>query len=99
MKTIYLIAALVMLAGCERVPEGVQQPVNAPPQEITLAVSERFQVQRVQRFRDFTAYNNERGIFVITDKKTGKEYIGISGVGIAETGDHSSGKTRTADER
>jgi hypothetical protein len=39
------------------------------------------------------------GIYRIVDSKTGKEYIGISGVGISENGSHSSGKSSMSDER
>lgn len=37
--------------------------------------------------------------YIITDTKTGTEYIGVSGIGITETGSHQAGKARVADER
>lgn len=71
---------------------------NIPRQEITIT-PERFTVVQVGIFRDELAYGSRRGIYVITDRKTGKEFFGVSGVGISETGSHSNGKTSTSDER
>ena len=84
------------LVGCE---------VQAPPQKkITmLEQSERFQVDRVASFEDRLAYEDVRGIYIIRDLQSGKEYVGVSGVGISEIGSHlrSSGKYSHAiqDER
>ncbi|HCJ5492477.1 TPA: hypothetical protein NUW79_003117 [Escherichia coli] len=59
-------------------------------------------------YKDSLAYDGERGIYTITDNKTGKEFVGVSGVGIAELGSHSethtdsNGKSQTTivtDER
>lgn len=57
------------------------------------------QVTRIGVIKDNIAYGDIRGIYRIVDTKTGKEFIGVSGVGIAETGSHSTGKTSTTDER
>ena len=89
-------AACLSLAGCEN-----QVP---PPKKIaTLERSERFQVDRVSIFEDLLAYGDKRAIYVIRDLQTGKEYVGVSGVGISEIGSHlrSSGKHSYAapDER
>lgn len=61
--------------------------------------SNRFKVVRVAVFYDDIAYGQHRAIYEITDTKLNKEFIGISGVGISETGSHSGGKTITPDER
>jgi len=45
------------------------------------------------------AYKKLRGIYEIIDNKTGKKYLGVSGVGISEVGSHSSGKNSARDER
>ncbi|MDK4687856.1 hypothetical protein [Kingella negevensis] len=37
-----------------------------------------------------TAYGNKRGVYVIKDSDTGREFVGISGVGIAELGSHAN---------
>lgn len=48
---------------------------------------------------DDLAYDNRRGIYVVTDTETGQQYIGVSGIGVTELGSHLSGKTRASDER
>jgi hypothetical protein len=60
---------------------------------------ERIKIVRTAVFRDDLAYNSVRGVYIITDTQTGKEYIGISGVGISETGSHRAGKSSVSDER
>lgn len=59
----------------------------------------RIKVERVGVISDGLAYGDRRGLYVITDTTTGAEFIGVSGVGIVETGSHQVGKTRTRDER
>lgn len=59
----------------------------------------RFVVRRVDVVVDSVAYNGKRGVYVITDTKTGAEFVGVSGVGISELGSHRSGKTTVTDER
>jgi hypothetical protein len=61
--------------------------------------TDRFSVECVGILDDPIAYGNRRGIYVIKDRNTGKEYIGLSGVGISEVGSHMAGKTRVSDER
>ena len=60
---------------------------------------QRFEVTRENVFRDDLAYENKRGIYIILDKETGKEYIGVIGIGISELGSHQVDKTRVKDER
>ena len=48
----------------------------------------RYGVKRVAVFEDSLAYEGKRGIYEITDNKTGKVYFGISGIGITELGSH-----------
>lgn len=88
MKKLILLSAMVLTAcdfGSTRVESDARQkmPVN---------VNDRVQVVKIQEFRDDLAYENVRGIYVITDKDTGKEYIGVSGIGITDTGRHGCGK-------
>lgn len=89
MKRISVILC-VLLASCS--PEATQSIKTEPD-------SSRVKIERIGVFYDDIAYRGTRGIYVITDSTTGKEFIGISGVGITETGSHSSGKTRIQDER
>lgn len=74
------------------VTQGTQEP--APTQD-----GRRITVERIGVVADSLAYGNRRGVYVIRDNKTGTEFIGVSGVGIAETGSHRSGKTSVSDER
>lgn len=79
-------------------PEVVE--MKTPPKAETQG---RFQVERVGTFSDSMSYNGKRGIYVVKDAQTGREYVGVSGVGIAEVGSHTSmcGKLSctTIDER
>lgn len=59
----------------------------------------RINVTFIGKFVDDLAYDNVRGIYIIKDNDTGKEFVGISGIGISELGSHASGKDRIKDER
>lgn len=67
--------------------------------ETALSGTGRVSVTRIGIFSDELAYGDRRGVYVIVDHKSGKEYIGISGVGISETGSHNVGKSNVSDER
>lgn len=90
-----LFLIVILLAGCGPTPDTELQRV--PPMKP--AIGPRFSVSRVGVFRYEIAYDEVRGIYVIVDSQTGKEYVGVSGVGIAETGSHQAGKTQHEDER
>lgn len=101
-----IVAAL--LAGCnEQSPPSVPlqkmtaatRELSGDPQEIWVPSTGRFQVRRADVFRDDLAYGGKRAIYILIDLKTGREYVGVSGIGLSETGVHSSGKTSTSDER
>lgn len=64
-----------------------------------LAPTGRFELRRVQTVADGLAYDNERGIYLLIDRETGREYVGVSGIGIAELGRHQVGKGSIEDER
>lgn len=100
-KTIaFTLALCALLAACspDTDMEMSKRSVNAPA--VTKAEnSPRVTVERIGVFRDELAYGERRGVYVIRDAATGKEYIGVSGVGIAETGSHQSGKVFAGDER
>lgn len=83
-----IIGLFLLLAGCDQSPQPVQI-------ESTVDTDfGRFSVTQVARFNDSDAYNSSRKIFLIRDKQTGSEYVGVSGVGISEVGTHaqSNGK-------
>lgn len=90
----------LLLAGCGPDPDmTMSEKQRRYAQDVPVSDAPRVKVTRIGVFRDDLAYGNKRGVYVITDTATGKEYIGISGVGISETGDHQVGKGRNADER
>jgi hypothetical protein len=92
-KTIMMALLALTLSACgERRPEPGEQPMP-------IVSESRVRVERIATFRDDVAYNHERGVYVIKDMKTGQEFIGVSGIGISETGSHQSGKTTARDER
>ncbi|MHA1180944.1 hypothetical protein [Enterobacter ludwigii] len=86
-KICLLISAILPLSACDNGPE---------PARSTMAVSsqlssdaDRIKVTKMSEFRDELAYDNWRGVYLIQDKQTGREYIGVSGIGISEVGSHS----------
>jgi len=82
------VLVTLSLCSCSSQPAAPTIPV----QESTLATDGRITVKRVATFRDRFAFNGEREILIITDTKTGKEFIGISGVGVTETREVVEGK-------
>ena len=92
--TILALAAAAFLPSCDR-------PSNNT--DLVDTTAGRFSVQRVGVFRDTLAYENQRGIYLIRDTKTEREYIGVSGIGISEIGSHTEGsgknETTVLDER
>ena len=46
--------------------------------------SKRFQVEIEGTFHDNKAYGGLRKIYIITDKVSGVEYLGLTGIGITE---------------
>lgn len=77
----------------QTVPAARPSPETAPP------TPPRFSVVRVGVFEDPIAYDQIRSIYLISDAQTGREFVGVSGIGIAETGSHAAGKGRLEDER
>ena len=94
-RRLLTLGVLAALTGC--------QPADTGPKDLTATTEPvarpRFEVIRIQRFRDNLAYTNERGIYLIKDTRTGAEYFGVSGVGISELGAHYTGKVTQTDER
>ncbi len=83
-KTQILIATCSILSGCSREPEA-DTPMLVTP----VTTSARITVTRIGIIDDPLAYGDRRGVYIITDTKTGMEYIGVSGIGISELGSHS----------
>jgi hypothetical protein len=92
-----LFAVVLGLLGCGPPASMQLQDRQAVPVEAGPAAS-RFEVSLVGTFEDDLAYGNYRGVYLILDTSTGREYVGLSGVGIAETGAHPCGKGCIAED-
>lgn len=95
--TVFLLIAVV---GCTKIEQTdpsrmVMQVPGAQP----VTPPQRVVVTRIGIFNDQLAYGDYRGVYIIKDTQTGTEFIGVSGVGIAETGSHRNGKVSVSDER
>lgn len=78
---------MVTSIGC--VPDPHQDPVVIKlNKDIPAEFGNRFQIKITSEFRDDYAYDGRRRIYILTDTKTGHEYVGISGVGISELNSH-----------
>ena len=105
MKTKIFIALALTLAfifsGCEsassKYPSVSGQVYKEEPKIISN--TSEFDLVKKQSFFDDDAYSQVRSVYVLKDKTTGKEYIGVSGIGISERGSHTSGKSTIEDER
>jgi len=94
----FLIASLLVLWACG--PDvDTQLNVSHPEAPVNMPSSPRFQVTRVGVFEDGLAYYGKRGMYVIVDNQTGREFFGVSGVGVTELGQHPVGKSYSEDER
>jgi hypothetical protein len=96
-ETFKMIPGLIGLVGiiaCSPPP-----PTKDSLDTLTTDANSRVTVTRINEFYDSLAYRSRRGIYIIVDTKTGKEFLGVSGIGISELGSHQSGKTRASDER
>ena len=94
-----VIIAALLLSACGPNPNVPMYEQEARPEGMGINTNGRFKVERVGVFEDSLAYDDRRGVYVITDTKTGQEFVGVSGVGIADLGSHQSGKTHISDER
>lgn len=113
-KLIMCLAAFMILSGCSdaeyynNTPTVMTKAVQEKPIQVENAAAlvipptrePEVEVIKISEFYDGLAYNRQRGVYRIKDKVTGKEYLGISGIGISETGSHNCGKACTSqDER
>lgn len=100
MKKALLILSFitVLFSGCDN--SEFQSVGDAKPisKEI-IKDSGRFDLKKIQTFSDTDSYNYKRSVYILIDKETGKEFVGVSGVGISELSTHTSGKTTIEDER
>lgn len=102
-----LVLLFLVISGCDRQPvQPVPQktsfdPITKNPDGTPIQQEpQRFIVERQYIFRDRLAYGDERGVYLIIDSKTGKKFVGVSGIGISELGErietiHSGKMTNT----
>lgn len=88
-----VLITFTFLTSCSERPDTPMR-IGSP-----ISSSSRVNVTRIGVIEDSLAYDSRRGIYLIEDTKTGKEYIGVSGIGISELGQHQAGKTIISDER
>lgn len=99
LTALVFVGALVVACGDEGYSDQIRaaRSVGSPSGS---SEAHRVRVTRLSIFHDELAYGNDRGVYLIEDTATGTEFIGVSGVGIAEVGSHSCGKScRSGDER
>lgn len=100
-KRAVLVFLCLILSSCSE-PVDTKMSVEIPGNENYIPdckYDPRVSITRIGVIEDRIAYDQRRGIYIIKDNETKKEYIGVSGVGICERGAHSSGKTSMPDER
>lgn len=92
---LYLLLFPCLILSCS-VPADTPMNEKSPS---AVKSTGRFEITRIGVFEDDLAYDARRGIYIIKDIETGKEYFGVSGIGITEIGSHSTGKIYVTDER
>ena len=81
--SISVMAAFILMLGCGQPPSE-----STPPNMEINATNGRVSIQRIMVFEDDIAYGDKRGIYIIRDHVTNKEFIGVSGIGISDIGAH-----------
>lgn len=90
----------ILLCGCDATSIYDQAMYRQERQDIKISPEPgRFEIHRVDLFTDNTAYNNTRGVYVIKDTRTGKEYFGVAGIGISELNAPATGPAQRHDEK
>lgn len=83
-STVGIVCALVLIVVAVIIPLKVTIP---PKIEMAPIVTEnpRFDIKAVQTFSDSNSSSSSlKTVYVMVDKKTGLEYIGISGLGVTQ---------------
>lgn len=99
MRQLIAVMLFLVISGCNYQQNPDEAQIYGKGLGVTYKSTERFKIERVGVFKDNLAYDDRRGIYVITDTDTNQQFIGVSGVGISELAAHQSGKTRLTDER
>ena len=88
-----VLAGMIFLVGCRPNATIIMQKKEQ------LNTESQYNVTRVEVFEDELAYGGKRGIYEIIDQRTGKKYLGVSGIGISELGSHIEVNTTSRDEK
>ncbi len=87
-----LLASLATATLCAACGPKPTMPLAVPEQLEAVGPSSsqppRVTVERIGVFKDDLAYGDRRGVYIIRDTQTGREFIGVSGIGISELGSH-----------
>jgi hypothetical protein len=86
MKTLISFLLVSCLIGCDEDDSRIK--VTRAPE-----LSPRFRIETQGTFDAGNRSGNPREVLIIKDMLTGKEYLGITGVGVSEM--HSEGKSGT----
>lgn len=95
---IMMAILLTFISACSPEPN-ISMKQRESAKQVGIQEQHRIDVTRIGVVVDDLAYGNRRGVYLIKDNETGNEYIGVSGVGISETGTHRAGKANQNDER
>lgn len=77
-----IIATLLALTGCDDDMTELK-PENRIVGITNTVLIESITITKLGEFKDYGSPNNSRAVYRITDSKTGKEYVGIDGLGIS----------------
>lgn len=88
----------------KKAKEAMTPKITSPVQELGscspyVAQSTHVKIVKTGVFWDDNAYEHKRCSYKITDLETGRTYLGVSGIGIVETGSHSDGETNHVSEK
>jgi hypothetical protein len=87
------LAGLLFLAGCAPTQPDTTLKVSHPVSPGAPGAGPKFRIERVGVFGDALAWRGLRGIYVLTDTTTGKQWVGVSGIGITEVIGNSRSKS------
>lgn len=86
MKSVLLLIPL-LLVGCDESSLKEVRQYDLARESHELRNDSRFDMRVVDDFYDSNAHHPKRDIFIITDNKTHKQYLGVEGVGVTELSD------------
>jgi hypothetical protein len=96
LKVVNLVAIALLASACSKKEPAPEDSVPFQPLALNseAGAADRFEVRLVQRISDKLAYGGQRGVYVIVDRATGQEFVGVSGVGITQLGVHTETRSK-----